>query len=170
MPLISIALTVTAQFDANNNNNSIYNFWKIFITKKNTSSRVFFHIQVQLLIVRIALCVSTDYACVHACMPIRSLYMQLSIHHYYMCVRVHDTRIHLHTHTHTRTCRQTQAFNPPCMCDTHVHTHTSAYTRTNMNRRTHTLTRLLEKGVRIWEGMVLCIRPRLAIGILPGVV
>ena len=33
---------------------------------------------------------------------------------------------------------------------------------------THTQTRLLEKGVRIWEGMVLCIRPSLAIGIHRG--
>ena len=41
-----------------------------------------------------------------------------------------------------------------------IHTYTHACT--------HTLTRLLEKGVRIWEGMVLCIRPNLAIGIHRG--
>ena len=46
------------------------------------------------------------------------------------------------------------------LCDTHIHTHAIP--------RTHTLTRLLEKGIRIWEGMVLCIRPSLAIGIHQG--
>ena len=58
----------------------------------------------------------------------------------------------------------------------HVHTtqlsidnaHTHACTRAYIHTRTHTLTRLLEKGVRIWEGMVLCIRPSLAIGIHQG--
>ena len=44
--------------------------------------------------------------------------------------------------------------------DTHINTHAIP--------RTHTLTRLLEKGVRIWEGMVLCIRSSLAICIHRG--
>ena len=111
--------------------------------------------------------------CVYACMPIRML-----VHAYYstfnpplLYVHACDkyTRTHLHTHTHTLTCRKTQAFNPPfvtrtytciltgtCTCHMHMHIHTHA---------THTLTRLLQKGVRIWEGMVLCIRPSLAMSI-----
>ena len=56
--------------------------------------------------------------------------------------------------------RQTQAFNPPFVKRTCMHTHAHAY-----HAPTRTLTRLLEKGIRIWEGMVLCIRPSLAIGI-----
>ena len=68
----------------------------------------------------------------------------LSIYHYCMCVRG------LRLAYHTLTPRQTQVFNPP------------------MHTRTHTLTRLLEKDVRTGEGMLLCIRPSLAMGIHRG--
>ena len=79
---------------------------------------------------------------------------QLSIHHIVHVYTYLDTQIHLHTHT--LTCRQTQPFNLPFVTCTYI-------------PRTHTLTRLLEKGVnRKWEGMVLCIRPSLAIGIHRG--
>ena len=77
---------------------------------------------------------------------------QLSIHHYAYT----DTQIHLHMHIHTPlSSRQTQAFNLPFVTHTYI-------------PRTRTLTRLLEKGFRIWEGMVLYIRPNLAIGIHRG--
>ena len=63
-----------------------------------------------------------------------------------MCVRVKQ----IHTHNiHTLTCRQMQAFNRP-LC----HAHTHACTRTYIITRTHTLTSLLENGVRIREGEV----------------
>ena len=60
---------------------------------------------------------------------------------------------HAYTHTHMQTSASFQS----ALCDTHIHTHAHAHT---CIPRTHTLTRLLEKGVRIWEGMVLCIRPK----------
>ena len=99
-------------------------------------------------------------ACVYACMPIRRL-----VHAYYstfnpplLYVR---TLTYLHTHIHTLTCRRKLTICPL------LHAQTHACTRRYIPR-THTLTRLLEKGVRIWEGMVLCIRPSLAIGIHRG--
>ena len=94
----------------------------------------------------------TDYACVYACMPIRRLVInfQSTI---IVCAYV-DTQIHIHMHIHTLSCRQTQAFNLPFVTCTHTYI-----------PRTRTLTRLLEKGFRIWEGMVLYIRPSLEIGI-----
>ena len=51
-----------------------------------------------------------------------------------------------HTHIHTITCKQThcQAFNPPFGTCTYTFVHT----------RTLTLTRLLEKGVGVWEDNV----------------
>ena len=70
-----------------------------------------------------------------------------------------DTQIHIHTHIHSLTCIQTQAFNLPFV--------TRTYTRTYIPC-TYTLTGLLEKGFWIWEGMVLCIRPSLAMGIHRG--
>ena len=45
-------------------------------------------------------------------------------------------------------------------CDTRMHMH--------IHTRTRKLTRLLEKGFRIWEGMVLYIKPSVAIGIHRG--
>ena len=94
----------------------------------------------------------TDYACVYARMPIRRLVInfQSTI---IACAYV-DTQIHLHMHYQVDK-RKLSICN---LC---------TYTRTYIPR-THTLTRLLEKGFRIWEGMVLYIRPNLAIGIHRG--
>ena len=109
------------------------------------------------------------YACVYACMTIRRL-----VHAYYptfnppiLHVRVCDTQIHTHTHIHTLKCRQMQAFNRPFVTRTYtcIHLHAHAHTYTHA---THASTRLLEKGIRIWKGMVLCIRPCLAMSIHRG--
>ena len=94
----------------------------------------------------------TDYACVYARMPIRRLVINFQS----TIIAYTDTQIHLHMHIHTPlSSRQTQAFNLPFVTHTYI-------------PRTRTLTRLLEKGFRIWEGMVLYIRPNLAIGIHRG--
>ena len=90
--------------------------------------------------------------CVYACMPIRRLvhatfnppllYVRSLTHKY--------TRIHLHTHIHTLTCRQIQAFDPPCVTRTYTCVHLRAHAHTcTYTHATHALTRLLEKGVRI---------------------
>ena len=88
-------------------------------------------------------------ACVYTCMLVINFQSTIIV-----CAYV-DTQIHLHMHIHALSCRQTQAFNLPFVTRTYI-------------PRTRTLTRLLEKGFRIWEGMVLYIRPNLAIGIHRG--
>ena len=83
-------------------------------------------------------------------MPIRRL-----VHAYYPTFNPPLLYVRTITLTHALTCRQMQAFNLPFV--------TRTYTRMHPH-----IDKAFKKGVRIWEGMVLCIRPSLAIGIHRG--
>ena len=76
----------------------------------------------------------------------------LRVTHKYTCIN-----IYIHSHVDKRKLSICPLW----------HAHTHACTRTYIPC-TNQLTRLLEKGVRIREGMVLCIRSCLAIGIHRG--